>query len=86
MYLPLDKFEAWKSCSNFSNASLRQGLRGSTTDGPLGMSSCWPFSSSSPKIVVEDLGIVCQSYPPVFLNKLLIIISFHLSLQSLKCC
>ena len=42
MYLPSGKLEAKKSCSNFSKASLRKGLRGSIAEGPLGLSSCWP--------------------------------------------
>ena len=38
--------------------SLRIGLRGSIAEGPLGLSSCWLFSSSRPSTVVEDLGRV----------------------------
>ena len=35
MYLPSGKLEAKKSCSNFSKASLRNGLR-----VPVGLSRC----------------------------------------------
>ena len=30
----------------------------SIEEGPLGLSSCWPFLSSRPKTKVEDLGMV----------------------------
>ena len=58
MYFPSGKLEALKSCSNLSKASLRYGLSGSIDEGPLGLSSCWPFTSSRPRTKVEDLGIV----------------------------
>ena len=58
MYLPSGKLEALKSCSNLSKASLMCRLRGSIDEGPLGLSSCWPFLSSRPRTEVEDLGIV----------------------------
>ena len=57
MYLPLGKLEAKKSCSNFSKASLRMGFKGGIAEGPLGLSSRWPFLSSRPSTVVEDLGV-----------------------------
>ena len=31
-------------------------LRGNMEEGPLGLSSCLPFSSSRPMTAVEDLG------------------------------
>ena len=58
MYLPSGKLEAKKSCSNFSKASLRMGFKGGIAEGPLGHSSCWPFSLSRPSTVVEDQGKV----------------------------
>ena len=32
--------------------------KGGIAEGPLGLSSCWPFLSSRPKTEVEDLGMV----------------------------
>ena len=55
MYLLSGKLEEKKSYWNFSKVSLRKGLRGSMAEGPLGLSSCWPFSSSRPSTVVEEL-------------------------------
>ena len=57
MYLPSGKLAAWKSCSNLSKASLMTELSGSIEEGPLGLSSWQPFSSSRPMTEVEDLGI-----------------------------
>ena len=57
MYLPSAKLAAWKSCSNLSKASLITELSGSIEKGPLGLSSCRPFSSSRPITEVEDLDI-----------------------------
>ena len=58
MYLPSGKLEAKKSCSDFSKASLKMGFKGTIAEGPLDLSSCWPFSSSRPSTEVEDLGKV----------------------------
>ena len=48
------------------------GLRGNLEEGPLGLSSCLPFSSSRPMTAVEDLGkdslgsgsFRMRTYPP----------------------
>ena len=37
---------------------LKGELRGSIEEGPLGISSCWPFLSSRPRTEVENLGMV----------------------------
>ena len=67
MYLPSGRLEAKKSSSNFSKTYLIMGFKGSIAEGPLGLSSCWPFSSSRPSTVVEDLGKVSlgKSFPGV---------------------
>ena len=43
---------------NLSKASLMCELSGSIEEGPLGLSSCWPFLPSRPITEVEDLGMV----------------------------
>ena len=63
IYLPSGKFEAKKSCSNFSKASLRMGFKGSIAEGPLGLSSAMQYLGwvgqfvESLMIKIQNVGV-----------------------------